>query len=178
MVFFQKSHVFSFFPYNMKKKTIFVIKWFFRIFAFCIKTIFNVKWTKKKIILKQSFWSVWHEKWFFFSYYTEKKSLFAVKTTLWTKWLFSNDFFPYIFLRQENPFFLQNDFSFSFRIIRAWEAYNTEKSHFAFFHRKVLSTPKTWKIPYNTNRKKHLLHFYKHITRFCVYVITTFNFKA
>ena len=83
-----------FFPYNMKKKNIFVIKWFFRIFAFCIKTIFNVKWTQKKIIFKKSFWSIWHEKWFFF-HIIRKKSHFLP----WKLLFGQNDFFQMTFFR-------------------------------------------------------------------------------
>ena len=42
------------------------------------------------------------------------------------------------FLWQENPFFLQNDFSFFFCKIRAWEAYYTEKTSFALFVKKLV----------------------------------------
>ena len=83
--FFSKKVMF--FPYNMKKKTIFVIKWFFHIFSFCIKTIFNVKWTKKKSFLKSHFGPFDMKNCFFF-HIIRKKSHFL----RWKPLFGQNDF--------------------------------------------------------------------------------------
>ncbi len=148
--FFPKKSCFFLFKKHFCHKMI------FSYFLFCIKTIFNVKWTKKKTFFLKVILVLLTWKMFFFFILYGKKVTFAVKTTFWTKWLVSNDFFPYdmtFSFGKKIHFSCKMTFSFSFRIIRALGPYYTEKSHFSYLHQKS-----TFFGFHCKNRKKSVLH--------------------